>query len=118
MWDPKSIGALCRPMSTPLTVDTLTDVRFPEITAFDQVKQGLRQLPQSLSGVREKIGKKELFIQKKPGQLLPAGTGKIAIDIIAQVATVGCQRADLFLDDLVEVPDFLVQVFTGLIPDH
>ena len=64
------------------------------------------------------LGKIELCVQKNPGQLLPAGLGKIAVDVIAQIAAVRCKRPYFLLDHLVEAVDLFIQIRTGLVADH
>jgi hypothetical protein len=49
-------------------------------------KKGLRKIPQPFFWWREIVGVqrfKDLFVQKNPGQLLPAGLGKITVNVIA-----------------------------------
>ena len=56
--------------------------------------------------------------QKQPRQLLPVDLGKMAENIITQVAAIGRQRTGGFLDYLVELFDLLVNKFTGLVTNH
>ena len=81
-------------------------------------KKGLRKIRSPFIHGERCITKKDLGVQKSPGQLLPAGLGKITVNVIAQIATVRCKRSHFLLDHLVEAVDLLIQIRTGLVADH